>query len=524
MSAPSFQWLDAALLVAAAGGDPWQADEEIQSGDPGEISGLADAFRQAGGHLKDADDQFNAAKRQFEESWDREDTVEHPINDAAEVQKVSAALGGQPAALTQIAVALQQIAAALATAQRDSAATIRDLNADLLDIDDEIGEAMDNQPLKVPGLIVEAQDLTKTGLGQVNSSRGAYVLELQSGEASLMETGYVPAAIDGSDGTPGDTPQEAAAEYDRSGQRAKDEETVANARRLHPHGHLHWSLDEVAADRRLDDYTSVTDPANGAERYGDAGEQEEAARLAGSRLADFNMVHSVGPVPRDTVLGGDMRDRARGRLLLQRQLQDAQLPWSQRPMSADDATRKINAMEVQDRAAALTKLHEVLRKGCGLSPEAAQAMVDGISRGVMPQEYLDAANGASKVFGGGKGGVESFAELLPQGRHWEPGVAFSQADIAALGDLSKRMGRVNSALTMGVGLYDIFVNDRSPVEVAAEAGGAVVGTWGGVKSGALVGGAVAGPPGAFVGALVLGTAGGFAGGEFGGKVVEWFTK
>ncbi|MFA5710813.1 hypothetical protein [Mycolicibacterium sp.] len=519
MSAPSFQYLDAASLVAAAGGDPWQADEEIQSGDPGEISGLADAFRQAGGHLKYADDQFNAAKRQFEESWDREDTVEHPINDAAEVQKVSAALGGQPAALTQIAVALQQIAAALATAQRDSAATIRDLNADLLDIDAEIGEALDEMPFRASELIAEAKQVTKTALGQVNDTRGAYVLELQAGETSLMETGYVPAAIDGSDGTPGDTPQEAAAEYDRSGQRAKDEETVANARRLHPHGHLHWSLDEIAADRRLDDYTSVTDPANGAERYGDAAEQEEAARLAGSRLADFNMVHSVGPVPRDTVLGGDMRDRARGRLLLQRQLQDAQLPWSPRPMSADDATRKINAMEVQDRAAALTKLHEVLQNGCGLSPEAAQAMVDGISRGVMPQEYLDAADGVSKVFGAGKIGVQEFADLLPR----EGKNAFTEADVRTLNDLGRRFGRVSSALTLGVGIYDVFVNDRSPVEVVAETGGAMAGASALAPYGASVG-AVAGPPGAFVGALVFGTAGAFGGQLAVEKTIEWIKK
>ncbi|BBZ00953.1 hypothetical protein MCHIJ_03900 [Mycolicibacterium chitae] len=521
MSAPSFQYLDAASLVAAAGGDPWQADEEIQSGDPGEISGLADAFRQAGGHLKYADDQFNAAKRQFEASWDREDTVEHPINDDAEVQKVSAALGGQPAALTQIAVALQQIAAALATAQRDSAVTIRDLNADLLDIDDEIGEAMDEMPFRASELIVEAQQVAKTALDQVNSTRGAYVLELQSGEASLMETGYVPAAIDGSDGTPGDTPQEAAAEYDRSGQRAKDEETVANARRLHPHGHLHWSLDEIAADRRLDDYTSVTDPVNGAERYGDAAEQEEAARLAGSRLADFNMVHSVGPVPRDTVLGGDMRDRARGRLLLQRQLQDAQLPWSPRPMSADDATRKINAMEVQDRAAALTKLHEVLENGCGLSPEAAQAMVEGISRGVMPQEYLDAADGVSKVFGAGEGAVNKFAEVLPRGAGGSPLGAFTDADIQALGKLGQRLGTVGSVVTLGVGAYDVLVNDKSLLEVGAKAGGSAAGIWLGIKGGGLVGGAIAGPPGAFFGALLVGTAGGFVGDDVAEKALAW---
>ncbi|CAJ1509028.1 hypothetical protein [[Mycobacterium] burgundiense] len=523
MSKPNLRWLDTATLVAAAGGDPWEADRELQEGDPGEISGLADAFREAAGHLKDADEQFNIAKRQFEESWDREDTVEHPINDAAEVQKVSAALGGQPDALAKIAVALQQTAAALATAQRDSAATIRDLNADLHDIDGEIGAVVNELPFRASELIGEAQQLTKAALLQVDYTRGAYIVVLQGAETEMMGAGYVPAAIDGSDGTPGDTPQEAAAEYERSGQLAKDQAVADEARRLNPHGHLHWTMGQIAADRRLDDYQSVTDPANGAARYGDAREQDEAARLAGSRLADFNLVHSIGPVPRDTVMGGDMRDRARTRLTLQRQLQDGQLPWSPLDMSADDATRLMNDMEVRDRANVLTKLYQQLQD-CGVSPDGARAMVDGISRGAMPQEYLDAANAASKVFGAGKDAVNEFSELLPNGRHWGPGVAFSEADIRALSDVGRRMGRVSSALTLGVGLYDIFVNDRSPVEVAAETGGAVAGAWALAPYGASVGGAAAGPPGAFVGALVFGTAGAFGGQVAVEKTIEWIKK
>lgn len=523
MSKPNLRWLDTATLVAAAGGDPWEADRELQEGDPGEISGLADAFRQASGHLKDADEQFNIAKRQFEESWDREDTVEHPINDAAEVQKVSAALGGQPDALAKIAVALQQTAAALATAQRDSAATIRDLNADLHDIDGEIGAVVNELPFRASELIGEAQQLTKAALLQVDYTRGAYIVTLQGAETEMMETGYVPAAIDGSDGTPGDTPQEAAAEYERSGQLAKDLETVANARRLNPHGHLHWTMGQIAADRRLDDYQSVTDPADGAARYGDAREQEEAARLAGSRLADFNLVHSTGPAPRDTVMGGDMRDRARARLTLQRQLQDGQLPWSPLDMSADDATRLMNDMEVRDRANALTKLYQQLQD-CGVSPDGARAMVDGISRGAMPQEYLDAANAASKVFGAGKEATLSYADGLPLGRHWGPGVAFSEADIRALENLGRRMGYVGSALTLGVGLYDVFANDQSLLEVTAKGGGAIGGGLAGAKFGGAVGGLAAGPPGAFTGALIFGTAGAFGGEATVEKVLEWVKK
>ncbi|CAN5617240.1 hypothetical protein BH10ACT9_BH10ACT9_56910 [soil metagenome] len=496
-------------------------NDELQAGDPGEISGLADAFHEAGSHLKDADDQFNAAKKHFSDSWDREDTVEHPINDSAEVQRVSAALGGQPDELAKIAVTLQQTAAALATAQRDSAAQIADLNADLHDIDNEIGVAMQEMPYRASELIGEAQQLTKAVLDNIQSIRGAYVSQLQTAETALMESGYVPGAIDESDGMPGDTPQEAVDQYVTSGQLDKDRETVANAPGGEGnHGHLGWSLDEIAADRRLDDYSSVTDPGNGAARYDGPQEQEEAARLAGSRLADFNLVNSTGPVAKDPVLGGDMRDRAQARLTLQRQLQDGQLPWSKGLMSADDATRLMNGMEVQDRVTALSRLQEQLQLG-GMTPDGAAAVVDGISRGVMPQEYLDAAGAVSNVFGSGERAVDEFTARLPQGRHWDPGVAFSPADIEFLTKFGGRLGAVGNAVEFGTGLYDVFVKGGSPVDVLVKAGGGMAGAWALAPAGGYVGGAMGGPPGAFIGALLFGTAGAFGGQELAEGALEW---
>lgn len=521
MAAPSFRYLDAASLAAAAGGDPWQVDDELQAGDPGEISGLADAFHEAGSHLKEADDQFKAAKQQFSDSWDREDTVEHPINDSAEVQRVSAALGGQPDELAKIAVTLQQTAAALATAQKDSAAQIGDLNADLHDIDREIGEAMEELPYRASELIGEAQQLTTAVLDNIQSIRGAYIGQLQGAETALMESGYVPGAIDESDGMPGDTAGEAADQYKNSGQLDKDRETVANAPGGKAnHGHLGWSMDQIAADRRLDDYASVTDPANGAARYDGPQEQEEAARLAGSRLADWNLANCTGPVAKDPVLGGDMRDRANARLTMQRQLEDAQLPWSQLPMSADDATRLMNELEVQDRTIALTRLQEMLQLG-GMTPDGAAAMVDGISRGVMPQEYLDAAGAAGNVFGSGKDAVREFVDRLPTGRHWQPGIAFTEADIAALSKFGGHLGAVGNAVEFGVGVYDVFVKGESPVDVLVKAGGGMAGAWALAPTGGYVGGAVGGPPGAFVGALLFGTAGAFGGQELAEGALEW---
>ena len=45
---PQLVYLSVPELIAAAGGDPWQVDDTIQSGAPGEISELADSFYNAG--------------------------------------------------------------------------------------------------------------------------------------------------------------------------------------------------------------------------------------------------------------------------------------------------------------------------------------------------------------------------------------------------------------------------------------------------------------------------------------------
>ncbi|CAN5469475.1 hypothetical protein BH11ACT7_BH11ACT7_06240 [soil metagenome] len=376
-------------------------------------------------------------------------------------------------------------------------------------------------PYRASELIGEAQQLTKAVLDNIQSIRGAYVRQLQSAETGLMESGYVPGAIDESDGLPGDTPQEAVDQYKKSGQLDKDRDTVANAPAgVGNHGHLGWSWEEISADRRLDDYTSVTDPVDGAARYGSPQAQEEAARLAGSRLADFNLVNSTGPVAKDPVLGGDMRDRAQARLTLQRQLQDGQLPWSKGLMSADDATRLMNEMEVQDRAISLSRLQEQLQLG-GMTPAGAAAVADGISRGIMPQEYLDAAGAVGTVFGSGKDAVREFTERLPTGRHWQPGIAFTEADIAALSKFGGHLGMVGSAIDLGTGVYDVVYNDASPVDVAVKTGGGMAGAWALAPAGGYAGGALGGPPGAFVGALLFGTAGAFGGQELAEGALDW---
>ncbi|VAZ61070.1 hypothetical protein LAUMK22_02879 [Mycobacterium kansasii] len=130
-----------ALLIAEAGGDPWAINRSLQAGRPAQISDLAKAFHDAGASTAEADAAFNQALRRFEWAWNRENG-EHPINDSAEVQRVTTSLKLQAAQLPRIAVDLENIAATLAQAQRSAGWYTSALEQDLEDIDCEIGEAL----------------------------------------------------------------------------------------------------------------------------------------------------------------------------------------------------------------------------------------------------------------------------------------------------------------------------------------------------------------------------------------------
>lgn len=504
---PHFKWFTADELVAAAGGDPWVIADQLRAGDAGAINDLAQAFHNAGAHVKDADDQFNLAQQTFKESYNRKNGTEHPINEAVEVKKVSAALAGHPEELARVAVDLEQTAAALASAQSDSAAEIDELNAALHAVDAEIDSYGVQIPLVLTQLVGEAKDETTASLHHVEAIQGAYVDQLHTAETAMLTSGYVPDALDDADAVAGNSPMEAAQEYERSGQLAKDQATVDQYNREHRTGN---DLGGQDAKRRLADYNTITHPDQGAGRYGDDHEKDEASRLAGERLADFNMVNSTGPVPKDPILGGDMRDRAKRRLQLQSQLENAQLGWSPLPMRPDDATRKVDSLEAQDRVTALNRLNGELQQ-CGLSPGAAAEVVEGIAHGVLPQEYLDAAAAASKVLDGGKDGVRAFAEALPTGRHWAPGAAFSASDVESFVKLGKHMGTAGSALELGVGLYEWLEEGKSPVEIVAKSAGGLAGAWALGEPAAAVGGMIGGPPGAFILGLGGATAGAFGG-------------
>jgi hypothetical protein len=134
---------------------------------------------------------------------------EHPINDSAEVQRVTKSLGAQSLQLPKIGVDLENIAAALTEAQRTGATSISTVESQLEQLDYEIGQAVelekaghlsaaDQSALNtlINALEQQAIDDTKSALSQLESLRNGYSDYLQKSMATLRADGYDPKAIE----------------------------------------------------------------------------------------------------------------------------------------------------------------------------------------------------------------------------------------------------------------------------------------------------------------------------------------
>ncbi|MEE3751838.1 alpha/beta hydrolase [Mycobacterium intracellulare] len=193
------RYISTPFLVAESGGDPWSTNAGLQSGRPARISDLARAFRAAAASTGEAAAAFEAARRRFEAAWNHRNG-EHPINDSAEVQRVSRSLGLQTEQLPKIAVDLEKIAATLAEAQRISARYITALEYDLQDIDDEICEALaDGDHCDVDDLREDAVAETKAIVFALGQIRDRYAAVLQAALDGLRTDGADPAEISGID-------------------------------------------------------------------------------------------------------------------------------------------------------------------------------------------------------------------------------------------------------------------------------------------------------------------------------------
>ncbi|KZS66054.1 hypothetical protein A4G26_09505 [Mycobacterium kansasii] len=201
------RYISVPLLIGEAGGDPWAINSSLQSGRPAQISDLAQAFHDAGRCTAESSAAFDEARRRFEVAWNRENG-DHPINDSAEVQRVTQSLGAQSLQLPKIGVDLETIAAALAEAQRSASGQIATLEGRLQQLDNQIGQAVelekdihltnaDREALETLSSALEDQAIadTKSALGQLQSIRNGYSDTLQKSLNTLRSDGYDPAGI-----------------------------------------------------------------------------------------------------------------------------------------------------------------------------------------------------------------------------------------------------------------------------------------------------------------------------------------
>src|SRR5947209_1345888 len=126
--------ISVSLLIAEVGGDPWAINTSLQNGRPGLIAALAQAFYDAGRCTHEASAAFDEARPRFEAAWNGAQG-DRPINDSAEVNRVTKELGWQSLKIPKIGVDLENIAAALAIGQRDSAAATAALETQLEHVD-----------------------------------------------------------------------------------------------------------------------------------------------------------------------------------------------------------------------------------------------------------------------------------------------------------------------------------------------------------------------------------------------------
>jgi hypothetical protein len=220
-----FRHISIRNLIAEAHGDPWAINGSLQSGRPAQISGVAKALFNAGQSGDNAKSKFEEALRHFEAAWNHQNG-DHPINDAAEVERARQSLHLQADQLPKIAIDLENIAAVLAEAQGSAAKQIATLGSRLGHIDDLLGQVRDLEQ-HTPLTPAERSELdaryssyeheairdTQDAVGQLESIRTKYSDTLQSSLTTLRADGYDPQIIQTLD-VPG-TPSKAEPESNR---------------------------------------------------------------------------------------------------------------------------------------------------------------------------------------------------------------------------------------------------------------------------------------------------------------------
>lgn len=499
----SLRHLDINELAGAAGGDPWQLNKTVQSGSPGEISELANSFYEAGVCTQETSDEFNAAKQRFESAWDRQDGGDHPINDSAEVRRATESLHLSKEQMSRVAADLQSISASLAEAQRSGGVSVSNLETRLQMIDDQIDReiaiaAANGQDADVSELKQAAVDATRHALQEVQAVRNAYAENLDASRLEMAAEGYTPEATADTDGDDPSNAQ-ARAEADRYGAEARAaDEALVNSPGP-------WTPEKASAAGRLRDFATINNPTAGVDEV----------EFAGQRLNDHYMSQFSGPLPKDTVIGGDARTRAQARLQMQ-QVLEAQAYFSDRPpMTPDQATHMLNQWEAEGRTMVLQQFSTQLQEA-GVSPQGAATAVNQVQNGASPSQVIrDATAGLATQVGALGEGAKAHAGAMPSGGHWGTAPVWSHADVEALKGFGSKLGTVGTVVDGLVTTYDVI--GGAPLgEEAAQFGGRTLGTIGGGWAAGALWGSTVGPQGT----LVVGFLGAIAGGIGGEKVVN----
>ncbi|WP_445167170.1 putative alpha/beta hydrolase [Mycolicibacterium sp. Dal123E01] len=490
---PSLVHIDVAALIGEAGGDPWQVDETLQSGDPGQIAELGRAFYSAGDCTAETYAEFSQAQARFQQSWNRENG-EHPINDSAEVQRATTGLLVQRDQLPAIGADLSTIAADLAEAQRFSDMHVDNLNTQLHYLDAMIDQALTNKQ-DTSALEDNAISLTSSALQQVAALRDDYGTKLEASLTDLrVEHDYDPAGIEDVDGDGEAGPEERGREstdYYDANQRAKDEALVNGGGPMTP--------EKAAAAARLHDLTTATDPAA----------DPDARKLAGERLDDFRMANFVGPLPRDPILGEDARQRAQRRLDLQQQLEQGGL-YNLPPMTPDQATQQLDSGEQFGRVVAVKQAMFALTSQ-GMSEDGAKAVLNDI---------LHRGNNLAEYTGPASAGVEAYGERIPGGRHAKLEDLLSPADAGKWAHIAGHVGKVGDLIQLANAATD-RANGGSNEEFGSALGGVAGGSaaaWGA----AAVAGSFTGPWTTAAIVVAASVVGGVGGEQIGGGLGSLF--
>jgi hypothetical protein len=503
---PQLRHLDIMDLVSLAGGNPWNLNRTIQAGAPGEISELANAFRTASGCTQETTDEFLAAKERFESAWDRHDGGDHPINDSEEVRRATESMNYNRDKMAKVAVDLQNIAASLSEAQRSGEISIGNLGTTLRTIDDQIDAEIaaataNGQQVDWSALKQAAVDATKNSLQEMSAIRGAYSEQLDASRLEMTAAGYIPdtvAAVDGEGDEPAN--RQAHADSDKYGasQSAADQALVNSPGP--------WSPEKRAAAGRLCDYATINDPNANVDEVD----------FAGQRLNDYQMSQVVGPLPTDTVLGGDAKTRAQARLQMQQLLESSNAFPNKPPLTPDQATRLLNQWETDGRAMVLGQFATQLQNA-GVSPEGAAQAVNEIQNGKPPSQVIrDATSGLANYAGALAEGAKAHAGALPSGEHWGKAPVWSHADVEALKGFGSKLGLAGTVADAMVTGFDV-ANGAPIGEEAAQFGGRTLGAIGGGWAAGAAWGTLVGPQGT----LIVGFLGAIGGGIGGEKFVNY---